>query len=154
MGDRTAKSKKRFDANSEAKPPSPTFFVDRCLGRYDVAKALRAAGAAVEVHDDHFPQDLGDEELLAEVGRQNWIFVTKDRRIKQRTLEREALIKAKVRSFVLNSKGDTGPQMGESLVRALSAMNSMIARTPGPFIGRVTRAGSVNLDFTPDPKIG
>ena len=35
----------------------PVFFIDRSLGRRHVAQALRAAGAVVEIHDDHFPQD-------------------------------------------------------------------------------------------------
>ena len=33
----------------------PTFYVDRCLGKA-VARALRAAGADVRVHDDFFAQ--------------------------------------------------------------------------------------------------
>jgi hypothetical protein len=36
-------------------PPEPVFFVDRSLGSVDVPAGLRAAGATVEVHDDHFP---------------------------------------------------------------------------------------------------
>jgi hypothetical protein len=35
----------------------PVFFVDRSLGKHVVPGALRAAGARVEVHDDHFPQN-------------------------------------------------------------------------------------------------
>ena len=63
------KSKKRSDANSAPKPPeSPTFFLDRSLGRKTVAEALRAAGAKVEMHDDHFAQDATDETWLKTVG--------------------------------------------------------------------------------------
>ena len=53
------KSKKPYDVNSRSKPPeSPTFFVDRCLGKIFIAGELRKAGANVEVHDDHFAIDL------------------------------------------------------------------------------------------------
>jgi hypothetical protein len=44
-------------------------FLDRSLGKHIVAEALRQAGAAVEVHDDHFLQDARDEEWLREVGQ-------------------------------------------------------------------------------------
>lgn len=41
----------------------PTFYIDRCLGK-SVAAALRAAGADVRVHDDHFAQDARDEDWI------------------------------------------------------------------------------------------
>lgn len=45
--------KRRSGASSE--PPELIFFLDRPLGKHKVAKALRAAGVRVEIHDDHFP---------------------------------------------------------------------------------------------------
>jgi hypothetical protein len=57
-----------------------TFFLDRSLGKEIVAQALRAAGADVEIHDDHFPPDAKDEDWLTEVGSLGWIVLTKDRR--------------------------------------------------------------------------
>ena len=40
-------------------PKRPTFYVDCCLGK-TVAEAVRAAGALVEIHKDHFAQDVED----------------------------------------------------------------------------------------------
>jgi hypothetical protein len=34
-----------------------TFFIDRSPGAHDVPDALRAAGALVEIHDDHVAPD-------------------------------------------------------------------------------------------------
>jgi hypothetical protein len=48
---------------------TPVFFVDRSLGKHVVPDALRAAGAHVEVHDDHFAQDALDEVWLPAVGQ-------------------------------------------------------------------------------------
>ncbi|SRR5213594_2610323 len=79
------KSKKRSGASFKQKPPeSPTLFLDRSFGKKTVAEALRGAGANVEVHDDHFPQDATDETWLTEVGKKDWIVLTKDRRIRFR----------------------------------------------------------------------
>ena len=39
------------------------FFIDRCLGK-KLAESLRNAGALVEIHDDHFSQDINDEDWL------------------------------------------------------------------------------------------
>jgi PIN like domain len=44
------------------------FSLDRSLGKHIVADALRQAGAAVEMHNDHFRQDASDVEWLRAVG--------------------------------------------------------------------------------------
>src|SRR4051812_30434760 len=95
------KSKKRSAASSSSKPPEPlTFFLDRNLGKKAVADALRQADVEVHVHDDHFPPDTRDEEWLAEVGKRGWIVLTKDTRIRYRSSELTALVKANVSAFV------------------------------------------------------
>ena len=45
-----------------ARLASVTFFLDHQIGRYQVAMALRAAGAKVEVHLDHFSGDAPDSD--------------------------------------------------------------------------------------------
>lgn len=49
---------------SQRLPEPWTFFVDRSLGGRIVADALRAAGAAFVVHDDHFERDAPDQKWL------------------------------------------------------------------------------------------
>ena len=57
---------------------SLTFYLDHQIGRYVVAEALRAAGARVEVHLDHFPGDKPDTEWIPVVGQNGWVLITKD----------------------------------------------------------------------------
>src|SRR5262249_51331803 len=57
------------------------------LGRFAVPTALRAAGAIVEAHADHFAQDASDDEWLAAVGTRGWIVITKDTAIRHRGTE-------------------------------------------------------------------
>lgn len=131
--------------------PSPSrvdplqVFLDRSLGRRVVAEALRAAGVEVHIHDDHFPQDTTDEEWLLEVGRQGWIVLTKDDRIRYRPQERAALIHANVRAFVLVGGNLSATAMAEIFVRALPAMQHFVDRYPPPFIARIARSGAVTL---------
>ena len=66
-----------------------------------MATILRAADLKVEVHDDHFAQDAPDPEWLAAVGKNNWIVITRDERIRYRVAEKQAMRRAKVRAFVL-----------------------------------------------------
>ena len=121
------------------------FFLDRSLGKHIVADALRQAGAAVEVHDNHFPQDARDEEWLRAVGERGWIVLTRDDHIRYRFHEWAALRQAGVRAFVLVRRSLSGPAMAAAFVQALPAMRSFVARYPAPFIARVTQAGNVAL---------
>jgi uncharacterized protein with PIN domain len=90
------RSKKPSAANSGPKQPDPiTLFLDRSLGKNIVAEALRKAG----VHDDHFKQDVTDTTWLTIVGKRKWVVLTKDRRIRFRAIERQALINAGALSF-------------------------------------------------------
>jgi predicted nuclease of predicted toxin-antitoxin system len=122
------------------------FFVDRSLGRKIIPDTLRAAGEEVRVHDEHFPQDAKDEVWLAEAGRQGWVVLTKDKNIRYRAIELQALLAAKVRAFVLTARGDlSGVEVGQIFVKALPAMKKLCASTKPPFIARVSRDGSVSL---------
>jgi uncharacterized protein with PIN domain len=119
MAARAKRSKRPSVASSGSKPPELlVFFLDRSLGRKIVAQALRAAGATVEVHDDHYAPDAKDEDWLVEVGRRGWIVLTKDDRIRYRATERMALMSAKVRTFVLTSSQLQGSEMAAAFVKA------------------------------------
>jgi hypothetical protein len=87
----------------QSRVESLVFFLDRSLGRYDVAAGLRQHGVTGHIHDDHFAPGATDEEWLSAVGPRGWIVLTKDTRIRYRAVERMALMQAGVRAFVLGS---------------------------------------------------
>lgn len=100
--------KKRSVPSSASQKPREklTFFLDRQLGRHKIAAILRAAGLHVLVHDDHFPQNAPDVEWLTAAGKNKWIVITRDERIRYRVAEKQALRRAKVRAFVLAAHGE------------------------------------------------
>jgi predicted nuclease of predicted toxin-antitoxin system len=128
-------------------PDQPTFFIDRSLGRHIVATALRQAGLEVEVHDDHFPPDAKDQEWLSEVGVRGWVVLTKDKRIKHRLLEMNAVLSARARVFTLTAGDLQGQEMASIFLRALPKIQRYIAANAAPFIARVTKSGSVSTAF-------
>ena len=125
-------------------PEKHTFFVDRCLGK-KIPAALRKAGCLVEVHDDYFPEDCVDFVWLPEVARRGWVILTKDRKIRYRALEFDALINSGARTFVLTSGNLTADEASQILVKAIPRMEKLLEKRKGPFIASVTRGGSVNL---------
>ncbi len=92
-----------------------------------------------------FPQDTPDAEWLARAGREGWIVLTKDKLIRKRPLEREALAAANVRAFVFTGGNMSGIEMAESIVAAIPRMLRLVAATPPPFIARITGSGTVDV---------
>jgi predicted nuclease of predicted toxin-antitoxin system len=118
----------------------PTFYVDRCLGKA-VATALRNAGATVEVHDDHFAQDATDEAWIPDVAARSWIILTKDKNIRRRPSEREAVLLGSARVFTLCSGNMRGVEMAALFVAHLDQMEAVADGLQPPFVAVVGHDG-------------
>ena len=139
------KSKKRSAASSPSPPDRLVFFTDANLGRRVVPEALRTAGEEVKIHDDCFAPGTQDSVWLREVGRNGWVVLTKDSRIRYRRNEMEALLSSGTRSFVLVSRNLPGEEMAKIFVRALPGMKNLCAALSAPFIAHVHHDGKVVL---------
>lgn len=84
----------------------PEFFLDRSLARRVVAGMLREAGWSVRTHIEVFgtrDQEVGDVEWLELCGREGWIALTMDRRIRYHRAEIAAIRRHGAKAFVLAS---------------------------------------------------
>lgn len=135
---RSAANPARRDAGRLA---SLTFFLDYQIGRYVVADALRAAGAHVETHIDHFAQSAPDVEWIPEVGRRDWVLITKDRNIRRNPLERAAYEAAGLRGFVVTGTDMGGADLAALLVRSLPGMTRRAAGRRGPLLFTISAGG-------------
>ncbi len=110
--------------------------------------ALREAGWAVEIHDDHFPQDAKDVDLFPEVARRGWVFVTQDARVRYRAAEMDAWREAGLRVFVLVTANLNAERTGAILTKARKRMEEVATSEPAPFICRIAKNGSMKrLEF-------
>jgi hypothetical protein len=139
--------------------PRPVFFVDRSLGKA-VGAALRAAGAAVELHDDHFAGAAPDDQWIPEVTNRGWVILTKDKTIRRRPDELQALLTSRARVFTLPSGNLRGDAMAERFVRHLPEMERLALSQPPPFVANLyhdgpqlilPRQASALLDPPPPP---
>ena len=135
-------------ASSTSKPPEPvTFFLDESLDSLTVVTALREAGAAVIRLTERFDKGTPDQVWLAEAGRNRWIVLTRDKRIRYRQLERLALHAARVRAFVFTGGNVSGKDTGAILAGASGRLIKIARANPGPFIYHIGRAGKpVRID--------
>lgn len=144
MGGRRRTSKKQSAANFKW-PDELVLFLDECLGAHTVADALRAAGARVEVHVDHFREGTEDTEWLTALGARGWVVLTKDRAMRRRAAELEALRAAGLRVFALTAAHLSGPATAEAFVRALRRIAGLCQARRPPFIAAVTASGLVSI---------
>jgi len=117
-------------------------FVDRGMGRR-IGTLLSTAGEIVHLHDDHFPQNAEDSVWLTEVGKKGWIVLTKDKWIRRRQLERDALLAANLKVFCFMSGSVPFEAMAEAILKALPAIRRFVEENEPPFIAGVYRDGTV-----------
>jgi hypothetical protein len=145
MASRRKRSRTRSAANRAQREAerlkSLTFFLDYQMGRYVVADALRAAGARVEVHIDHFSQAAPDTEWIPEVGVREWVLITKDQNIRRNPLERAAYESANLRGFVVTGADMGGADLAQLLVRCLPGMARRAAGRNGPLLFTISAGG-------------
>jgi hypothetical protein len=83
------------------------------------------------------------------VGRNQWVLITKDKRIRKRPFERQVLINSGVRSFVLYGGNLKAAEMAAIYITAMPAMLKLIAEQPPPFIARINEQAMVTLTSPP-----
>jgi hypothetical protein len=98
-------------------------------------------GIRVERLTAHFPKGTTDAEWLALVGSNEWIVLTRDKRIRYRRLELMALEAAKVRTFVFIGGNVTLADTAALLANAVPAIRRLCASERGPFIYHIGVAG-------------
>lgn len=84
---------------------------------------------------------MDDEVLLEEAGERGWILLTKDRRIRRRPVELEALKRARVRALFFAAGDMTSAQMISSFRAALQRIQRLVKREKPPFLRRITPSG-------------
>jgi hypothetical protein len=119
-------------------PASQTkFFIDRSLGRIAVPAGLRDDGWDVVTLAEHYgvPRDeqVADIEWIADAASQGWAILMKDKRIRHRSAEIEAVARHRAKCFVI-TRGDL---TSADMLRRLIVNKKAIFRateTPGPYI--------------------
>jgi hypothetical protein len=134
--------KKRSDSSSAQRLHEPlTFFLDRCLESTTVIEALGRAGLELRLHKDFFQPDAPDVEWLPDVASRKWVLLTKDQRIRQRVIERQALLIPGARSFILTAGDMTGQEIADTFVRHIKRIQRIARNEKVPFIASITRNG-------------
>lgn len=119
--------------------PRPEFFVDRSLGRRQVPDALRGLGWVLRTHHEIFgsrDEDVADVEWLELCGQQKLPVLSKDRRLRYRPQEIEAIRRYGVQAFVLVRGGLRAADQVARFDRNRDAIGAACTK-PGPSVHAV-----------------
>jgi hypothetical protein len=115
-----------------------TVFVDDCLGT-TIKEHLEAMGLDVVLHADRFGPGTEDLEWIPVVAREGWIVLTRDRAIKRRKLERQAVIEGPLKYFSIGSSNSALPTHVKVVGNHLVSIRALAQFMPAPFIATMTR---------------
>lgn len=115
----------------------PEFFADRSLGRYIVPGALRNIGWSVralfEVYGETEEEKVADERWITEATASGWVLLMKDESIRMKPAERDAILAARARAFVVTNQAINGQRLAEHYVVNQHRIVQR-CRKPGPYI--------------------
>ena len=115
----------------------PKFFLDRSLGRVAVSALLRADGWDLMTLAEHYgvPEDeqVADTQWIQDAAERGWPILMKDKRIRYRPAEIDAVVRHKARCFVI-TRGDL--TSAETADRFLASKDAIFeaATVIGPYI--------------------
>jgi len=137
--------KKRSGASYRSKRDNPLeLFVDRCLGRNILPEALRKLpNLTVHVHDDLFAPDELDHVWLPKVAAKGWVILTKDKDIRHRKLELDAVLKNEAYMLTFGQGDYSGQEMAEAFRLALPKIKRSVAGYFPPLIARISKGGDL-----------
>lgn len=120
-------------------------FIDRSIPE-GVAKALQCVRDDVLWFDSVFSRNTKDFQWLPQVGANNWLAITRDKNIRHRRWERQAVVDGNVGLFCLVQGND--PKKWEYLkllAKTLDEMEQRFNHTSRPFIYAVDKEGNFRL---------
>jgi hypothetical protein len=145
--------KKLSGTNPRSKPPEPTFFTDRDLGK-TVPRLLREGGLLVERYADHFAErNVADEEWLTFAGKSRWVAISHDRNIRSDPVAVGSVMESGLRLFIIRGKNLTGPEKADLFLGALREVYRALNEEPSSFIATVRRISSQGGLVRPDVKV-
>jgi hypothetical protein len=115
------------------------------LGGKAILEALRNADLKVEPHSKWFRHNTPDEDWLPKVGEKKWIVLMRDIAIGKRVLELNALLRSKVKAFVLVT-GELSEEVSADIIKkALPKIFELVEQNNFPFIAKIHKNSSVEL---------
>lgn len=128
-----------------------TFFFDNNIGE-NLVRGMKAFGEDVIHLKQHFAEDTPDHVWLEYIGKQGYVLITKDERVRYNPLERRAIKKYRIGTFFLGGKGLDKCRLIQQVVRNWPRIKeyAIKSRKLRPYAFRVPPTGTkfTSVDLT------
>jgi hypothetical protein len=114
-------------------------FLDYNVGNKVVPQALALAGINFEYHTKYFDGAAEDPTWIRFCGEKDWPIVTKDKRLETDPVNRQAVIDAQARVFILDEGGVRGIVWASALIVSRDRIYDIVRAHKGPFFSTVKR---------------
>jgi PIN like domain len=117
-------------------PPrnAPFFYVDESIYSRILIQALKEVDAQFSTVGDAIPFGAPDEEWLEVCGNSGWLALTRDQRIRYRTLEKRAVRDYRVGMFTFTGGQATAQQTTDRIMALLAKFSHIASSESRPFI--------------------
>jgi hypothetical protein len=112
----------------------PTFYVDESIFSNVLVAELTAAGISFDRVGIAVPFGASDEEWLSHCGKHSHIALTRDQRIRYRSLEKKALLDHGVACFTFTQGQATAIQCASRIIALAPKMTAIATSQPRPFL--------------------
>jgi hypothetical protein len=128
--------------------PIPTWFLDNDTSGAALTAALRGLGVSVELLRDHFDPSTADADWIPEVADRDWIILTRDRSMRHRTWQADAVAATGARMFTIVTRRNLrGAELAELVGRAVNRVHRRAAKRDRGYIVKIMGDGSLEPWF-------
>jgi len=128
--------------------PAPVFYVDESIFSKTLVAELTTAGIAFDRVGITVPLGAPDDVWLSHCGRHSYLALTRDKRIRYRLLEKQALIDHGVGCFTFTHGQATAAQCARRIIELAPKMTAIAVSQSRPFLytfGLSTKLAKVTL---------
>jgi hypothetical protein len=125
------------------RPDEPIFYIDESIASKILIRDLRRMGADIRCVGEILPRGSPDEEWLRKCGENGWTAIFRDKKIRYRKIEKDALLEFGVGAFGFTAGQATGRQTADRIISLLPQFKQRILDEPRPFLFTFGLAGPI-----------
>jgi hypothetical protein len=119
-----------------------TIFLDRTHGKA-MAAMLRRVGIDVRTIYQVYPkkkhQTVKDPQWIAKCGEKGWFAVSGDKRIEKNVENKQAVIDAKCKVFLLTDTNSLPEEWASAIILGREKISNVVRKNPGPFFATISK---------------
>jgi hypothetical protein len=141
---------------SESPKLDCTVFLDRTHGKA-MATLLRRVGLKVksiyQVYPKRKHEDIKDPEWIARCGKEGWVAVSGDKRLEKNVENRQAVIDAKCKVFLLTDTNSISEEWAAAVILGRTKIASVVRKNDCCFFATISKRSDSHITHARFPKM-